>query len=986
MIELKLESCLFDEELNQSISVSFHPSFYPTYKHLKRWLSRFSLFLDESLINDLVLFYSLAKKKYLDHRNSEHLFRLVLSIYQVQRRLLSAVTLTSHARHLAVRWIPTELIFPFSSRPVLGCLVGFNLMDRCELFDEENILVALQKHFPNIQLVKESYYRHNSQHENIKILYFEIEKKDGTLFSLAERKTLKNSLEEKLRNSIQKLIPSVFMRLNQEEVYKNVLILSQEIASTQDIPQIYITMDQHTGKEIVFHITLVQIAPFHRFSFKERMFGCVFVLERVLPVRYLEGRQIEAYLFRLLLPFESSLLRSDGSLDFYAARKKVVGLLFSAVGEFRDYNGGLLIKQQELLFSFKKSLSQEAASDPELIETFFHALVPLEKQALLDVKVLSSLFTYFLEHRQEKLIDGLGIKIHRDAQRVFVLARGCDASMAEVISSVLRSHLLNAKDWAYNILETQEGTSFNCALLNASVDQVEPFIQALQDALYRWSRKRKNQQNLRIALGMTMFSLDPRVGGENSSSSVLSFLFEGLTRFGADGHVENAIAESIDISSDLKFYTFKLRYCLWNDGSLVSAHDFAYSWKKTLSPDFQTNFAAFFYPIKNAKEAKEGKISTEQIGIYVLDDQTIQVELVRPAPYFLQLTAHPIFSPVNRLVDQVCPQWPYQAEKNYPCNGPFQLKVNRQNQGYQLVKNPLYWDASQIRLDRITLTPMDAFQATQAFARNEIDWMGNPFGSWYPSYAPNKDAHMLSHPNSSVCWFFFNTSLAPFNHRKIRQAFSLAIDRYEIVKNAYLSLTPAYSVLHPLHCETGHPVFPEHDQEKALQLLHEALHELGLTANDLKIRLIFHQKGMQEHAAHSLEKQFKEKLGIVCQLQPLSWNAFFHKVIEGQFHVGLIHWTTPIDDPIYTLNAFRFAKEGVNFSKWENIDFQRCLDLSEEENNPFLRSSHLFEAEKILSQEMPVTPLFYQSYQATVRKNLQINYKQTPFGFFNLRT
>ena len=123
MIGLKVESCLFEEEQNHSVSVAFHSSFYRTYKKLKKWLARFPLSIDSSIINDLILFYSLAKKKYLDHRHFTHLFRLVLSIYHFQRKLLSCATLTPHTRHLAVRWLPTKLLFPFSSKPVLGCLI-----------------------------------------------------------------------------------------------------------------------------------------------------------------------------------------------------------------------------------------------------------------------------------------------------------------------------------------------------------------------------------------------------------------------------------------------------------------------------------------------------------------------------------------------------------------------------------------------------------------------------------------------------------------------------------------------------------------------------------------------------------------------------------------------------------------------------------------------------------------------------------------------
>ncbi len=983
MIGLKFETHSDEHQLHQTVHVPFHLSFSATHRNLKKWVDRFIRFTDESITYDLVLFYSLAKKKYLDHREPHHLSRLVLSIYNIRKKLQSTSALFSSSRHLFVRWLPTKLIFPFSSRPVMGCLIGFNMMDRCELFDEENILVSLQKHFPNLQFVKESYYSHTSQNENIRICYFEIEKKDGIPFTHAERRFITDNFKEKVKNSIQKLIPSMFIKLNQEEVYKNILILSQEITSINDLPQVNITLDQHSGKEIVFHVTLVQISPLHRFSFKERIVGCPVILDRIIPVRHLEGHQVEASLFRLLLPYESSLIRSDGSLDFYAARQKVSQILLGAIGEFRDYNGGLLIKQQELLFSFKQNLSLEATRDPELIETFFHALVPLEKQALLDPAILSTLFTHFLKHRAEKITNGFSFKIYRDALRIFILVRCNDQSITEVILSVVRNYLLATKDWAYNILETPEEISFNCALLHPTSNQTELFVIALEKALQEWCKKRQSHQALRIALGHSMFSLDPRIGGENVSSEVLKCLFEGLTRVSHDGQIENAAAESIKISPDLKQYIFKLRPSFWNDGSLVSAHDFAYSWKRILSPDFKTNFAAYFYPIKNAKEAKEGKVSSDQIGIRVIDDRTLQVDLVRPTPYFLQMASLPIFSPIHRLVDQERPQWPYQAGIHYPCNGPFQLKINQPNQAYQLIKNPLYWDAMHTQLDQITLTSMDSFQAMQAFMKNEIDWVGDPFGAWQQFSIP-EEGQIVYSPSNSIAMLMFNTSVVPFNNAKFRRALSLTIDRSELVKDFLRSSTPALSVLFPHHCERVHKVFPDYDKEEANKLLIESLNELGLSKKDIVVQIAFAHTGSYKSSAHLIKRQFELHLGIECQLMSFSWNSLFPKLAEGQFQMSLLGWTTPINDPIGMLNLFKFAKEGVNSSLWEDADFQHLLDLSEEEINPFQRSSYLHKAEEILAKGMPVVPLFYEQEQAMVRKNFQINLQPGQGGCFSL--
>jgi ABC-type oligopeptide transport system substrate-binding subunit len=105
---------------------------------------------------------------------------------------------------------------------------------------------------------------------------------------------------------------------------------------------------------------------------------------------------------------------------------------------------------------------------------------------------------------------------------------------------------------------------------------------------------------------------------------------------------------------------------------------------------------------------------------------------------------------------------------------------------------------------------------------------------------------------------------------------------------------------------------------------------------------------------------------------------------DGQFQVALVNWVTPINDPIGTLNAFKFAKDGVNFSRWETPEFQHLLDLSEEEMNPFQRSKYLFKAEEILGSSTPVVPLFYQPEQAMIRNNFTIKNQQDTTGCIDL--
>jgi oligopeptide transport system substrate-binding protein len=968
---------------------SLHPTFYEVYAKTQKWLARFPLATDETLFDDLFLLYLLAPKNFFENRSPSQIFRLSLSLHLMQKKILKSATFSTHKRHLEIRWIPARLLFPFCSKPVLGCLVGFNLMNRYELFDEENVVLALRKYLPTLNLVKNSVYCHTSQHRILKMFYFEIEKDDHTAFSSLERILLENNMSRKINNSIQTLAPTIFMKLNEEEIYKNVLVLRQEIKTLSDLPQAYIVLDQQTGSEIVFRIILVYISPFYKFSLKDRFFDCVFTPERVLMLRHLDDRSVEAHIFRLSFSRTPDLLRADGSLDFYSARQRVAALMYSAIGEFRDYNGGILVKQQEQLHDLRMAFPEAAATDLELIETFFYALVPLEKQIVLEPTVLSSLFAHFWDNHKKKLSKGsiYSFEMESKDDKMFLFVHTEHPSLPDIVASVLQESSLQGYNLIYNIVNTLEGSFFNAVLLETRTQSPQPLIDALRAKLDSLHQERKKQQVLRMAAEYNLVSLDPRIGGDVISNEILKLLFEGLTRFDKDGNVENGLAETIKVSLDLKEYVFHLRRAFWNDETQISAYDFEYAWKKILSPSFKTAFAYLFHPIKNAEEAKAGLVPPSAIGIYALDERTLKVELAHPTPYFLQLVANTLYSPIHRIVDQRRPQWPQQIEKNYPCSGPFQLKINQPNQGYQLVKNPFYWDAANIKLDQIVIAAMSSAQAFRAFQRKEIDWIGSPLGGWHAFYAAEENDQVVSYPDHWVSWCAFNTAKPPFNHPKLRQAFAYAIDRARIIADSFLPLKPAYSPL-PKHLCEKHPfLFPDQDTKKARILFQEALEELGLTKEDISpICFSFVEKGIREHTAACFQQQIEECFGIQCELEPLPWNALFNKQIQGDFQLCMVYWTSRIDDPKYVLNGFRSADLDISFSKWENVEFRHLLDASDKEVNPFQRSTLLLKAQEILCRETPIVPLYYQPAQALVRKDIQVVHRNVCEPFSLIRS
>ena len=202
---------------------------------------------------------------------------------------------------------------------------------------------------------------------------------------------------------------------------------------------------------------------------------------------------------------------------------------------------------------------------------------------------------------------------------------------------------------------------------------------------------------LRLSFNTSPATLDPRKSGDFVSSTLIRLIFDGLTRCLPGGDVEPALAQRIDISPDGLLYTFHLRKAYWTDGHPVAAQDFERSWKKILDPSFSSLCAYLLFPIKNAEKCAKGEAPLSEVGIQSIDSRTLRVELERPAPFFLSLTAFPLYLPI--------PSHTEQDPKRPPvCNGPFRIDSLIPNSEIRLVKNRRFWNVGHISLDAIHIS------------------------------------------------------------------------------------------------------------------------------------------------------------------------------------------------------------------------------------------------------------------------------------------
>ena len=109
----------------------------------------------------------------------------------------------------------------------------------------------------------------------------------------------------------------------------------------------------------------------------------------------------------------------------------------------------------------------------------------------------------------------------------------------------------------------------------------------------------------------------------------------------------------------------------------MTANDFEYSWKRTISPELAADYAYQFFGIVGAQEYNSCTNRTatrckDKVGVKATDEHTLQVKLTSPQPWFVQQVAHTSFLAVNKkAVEKFGDKWT--EPENIVTDGPFKL-------------------------------------------------------------------------------------------------------------------------------------------------------------------------------------------------------------------------------------------------------------------------------------------------------------------------
>ncbi len=227
--------------------------------------------------------------------------------------------------------------------------------------------------------------------------------------------------------------------------------------------------------------------------------------------------------------------------------------------------------------------------------------------------------------------------------------------------------------------------------------------------------------------GAEVQSLDPHKIEGVPESNVSRDLFEGLLISDVEGHPTAGVAEKWE-NKDFKVWTFHLRKnAKWSDGTPVTAHDFVYSWQRLADPKTLLRTPAIcnmaISPI--SMMLSPVKKPTSELGVKAIDDNTFEVTLSEPVPYFYKLLVHPSVSAVPKAaIEKFGDKWTQPA--NIVTNGAYKLKDWVVNERIVLERNTNYWDNDKTVITQVTYLPISAeVTDVNRYRSGEIDMTYN---------------------------------------------------------------------------------------------------------------------------------------------------------------------------------------------------------------------------------------------------------------------
>ncbi len=482
-------------------------------------------------------------------------------------------------------------------------------------------------------------------------------------------------------------------------------------------------------------------------------------------------------------------------------------------------------------------------------------------------------------------------------------------------------------------------------------------------------------------------TLDPALANDTDTAFILRQLFSGLVRFDDQLNVVPDLASALpSISADGLIYTFVLRGDVrWPDGRVLTSADVVYSLERATDPALAAPgpgsslpAALYLSDIAGVGDKLAGQAKTVS-GIKAVDPSTLSITLTAPRASFLaKLTVGPGFVVDRQNVETGGAEW-----YRHPVGtGPFRLREWQAHDHMTLVPNPAFYGGAP-KLAQVTLElGANAAGGLIQYEQGLVDVTGIASDDLARVGDPSNplSTELVTVPELSTTYLGFNTAQPPFDDPKVRQAFSLALDRDKTARVMFKSkVRPAAGIVPPDMPGYHSLIAPTTlDVTQARQLLNDSAYHGSANLPRITLYTTGGEIGPMVQAV------LKENLGVDVELRAVAWSDYLAGLSHRQYGLFLLAWGADWPEPSSFLDSLFRSDSPENHLAFNDPAVDDMLDQAAAERDPLARNRLYAQLEQTILASTPVVPLLHSVDYLLIRPYVH-GIHPTPLGILSLR-
>lgn len=503
-------------------------------------------------------------------------------------------------------------------------------------------------------------------------------------------------------------------------------------------------------------------------------------------------------------------------------------------------------------------------------------------------------------------------------------------------------------------------------------------------------------------------SMDPAFARSSENTWGINQVFNGLVQLDENLNVQPCIASDWSISDDGTVYTFNLRddvffhdHPVFKDstGRRVVASDFVYSFFRIISPDVASPGAWIFNNIDLSERSKRQ-------GFVAEGDNKLKIYLKQPFPPFLSLLAMQYCSVVPQ---EVVEHYGHDFRNHPVGTGPFKFKSWKEGEKMILLKNPKYFetDKSGNRLPYLDAVAVSFIKDRQTgfleFVKGNFDFLSGVDGSFKddiltadgnlnPKYTGRFDMNKAAYLKTDYLGILVDPSMpavkgSPLLNKYVRQAINYGFDRKKMINFLKNNIgKPASSGFVPY----GMPSFDEskvkgfiYDPDLARELLRKAGYPNGQGLPEI----VLTTTSMYQDLCEFMQSELKA-IGMNIKVDVVAPAPHSEMIARGDVAFFRKSWIADYPDAENYLALFyskNFAPAGPNYTHFDNKEYDKLYEAAQKETDDQKRFELYREMDKIIIEESPVIPLYYDEAVTFTHKNIS-GLKRNPLNLLVLKT